>query len=195
MESRNNVSSAFLRRVVCMFHPYRRQARPKRRSLQIIECDKDKYMVCMEYIYNRNHGALLERERFLLSNFDFIIIIRLQWHKSFLSGSTFSICGTLLVSFIDGLEKWRGEKLIPIRPKTFYQNVICTYSEQRKWRCHSMIKRLVIFGHVYRRFTGGVFKSSVLLSLPQMVIFNRPREHLTDVLSLAPTMVLFFSFI
>lgn len=102
-----------------MFHPYRRQARPKRRSLQIIECDKDKYMVCMEYIYNRNHGALLERERFLLSNFDFIIIIRLQWHKSFLSGSTFSICGTLLVSFIDGLEKWRGEKLIPIRPKTF----------------------------------------------------------------------------
>lgn len=102
-----------------MFHPYRRQARPKRRSLQIIECDKDKYMVCVEYIYNRNHGTLLERERFLLSNFDFIIIIRLQWHKSFLSGSTFSICGTLLVSFIDGLEKWRGEKLIPIRPKTF----------------------------------------------------------------------------
>lgn len=105
-------------------------------------------MVCVEYIYNRNHGALLERERFLLSNFDFIIIIRLRWHKSFLSRLTFSICGTLLVIFIDGLEKWRGKKLIPIRPKTFYQNVICTYSEQRKWWCHS-IKRLVIFGHVY----------------------------------------------
>lgn len=105
-------------------------------------------MVCVEYIYNRNHRALLERERFLLSNFDFIIIIQLRWHKSFLSRLTFSICGTLLVIFIDGLEKWRGKKLIPIRPKTFYQNVICTYSEQRKWWCHS-IKRLVIFGHVY----------------------------------------------
>lgn len=129
-------------------------------------------MVCVEYIYNRNHGALLERERFLLSIFDFIIIIRLRWHKSFLSRLTFSICGTLLVIFIDGLEKWRGEKLIPIRPKTFYQNVICTYSEQRKWRCHS-IKRLVILGMcIYRRFTG-VLKRSELLPLLQMVIFNR----------------------
>lgn len=129
-------------------------------------------MVCVEYIYNRNHRALLERERFLLSNFDFIIIIRLRWHKSFLSRLTFSICGTLLVIFIDGLEKWRGKKLIPIRPKTFYQNVICTYSEQRKWRCHS-IKRLVIFGHVYIQTIYGRLEEFWVLPLLQMVIFNR----------------------
>lgn len=74
-------------------------------------------MVCVEYIYNRNHGALLERERFLLSIFDFIIIIRLRWHKSFLSRLTFSICGTLLVIFIDGLEKWRGGEIDPDSPQ------------------------------------------------------------------------------
>lgn len=84
-----------------------------------IESDKDKYMVCVEYIYNRNHGALLERERFLLSIFDFIIIIRLRWHKSFLSRLTFSICGTLLVIFIDGLEKWRGRNWSRFAPRPF----------------------------------------------------------------------------